>query len=126
MTQRYPVPVLDQTYLAESRIEGVGVYANHRIGGNQVIAEIPAIIAMPHDGNVAPEINDYAFDWDGWIIVPGGCIAFLNHSDTPNAEVTFREDENGRTWIILTSTEVLFPHTEVTIDYGPDYWEARS
>ena len=77
--------------------------------------------------------NDYCFDYAaGDFKTPflidaekkGGMVRFINHSDEPNLE-TIPVFVGGMLHIILMTTEVVAKGSQLTYDYGEDYWTNR-
>lgn len=75
-------------------------------------------------GYVAPNIPGdphahYAFEYaKGFMFVPYAPWCYLNHSNTPNCEVT---NEGSAGWLVITALRDIEFTEEITLDYGYGY-----
>lgn len=55
----------------------------------------------------------------------GNDLRFVNHSDVPNLEARWGYDRNLLHLYFFAKKDIP-AHSELTIDYGPDYWQFRT
>jgi SET domain-containing protein len=98
-------------YPSKSKIHGTGAFAG---------AELPRDLHLRIPYRQITHAHRNAFDGG---LLPNEPFCFLNHSQSPNCEVVY-DVESGKERLYLRVKRKLTPGTELTIDYGEEYWEA--
>ncbi|TPX57331.1 hypothetical protein PhCBS80983_g03931 [Powellomyces hirtus] len=71
---------------------------------------------VDNDGNAMPLGIDSQF--------VGNIARFVNHDDKPNTDSIYVPWKN--TWrIVYVATKNIYPGEELTVSYGPNYWQSR-
>jgi len=99
-------------YTDKSKIHGTGVFAG---------VDLPAWLHLLIPCQDRPAAKNQTVDdsfGDG--LFPQAPFCYLNHSDEPNSEVVYDEED---LYLVLRQT-VKADH-ELTIDYGDQYWEPQ-
>ena len=97
-----------------------GVYAGRKIKKNEVI-EISPTIYIESITNVPNILIDYIFSNNEKYYIAFGCGSMFNHSDKPNINWKFTNDNN----IKFIANKNINKNTELTINYGKPYWKDR-
>ena len=90
------------------------------------IVEIAPIIFVGLEAKAVPRLKDYIFEIDkqkGTFGVVLGYGSLYKHSETPN--ITFAYNKGNRQMYFIAA-QTINAGTELTIDYGKDYWAERS
>lgn len=98
-------------YPSKSKIHGTGAFAG---------AELPRDLHLRILYRQVVPTNRDAFEGG---LLPLQPFCFLNHSRRPNCEVV-TDVLGGRERLYLRVLRKVTPGTELTIDYGEEYWEA--
>jgi len=97
-----------------SKIHGTGVFAG---------ADLPADLWIPIPFKfVYQNVHD---SFDGGLL-PRKPFCYLNHANRPKAEVITDGDGDWVTAMYLRLFRGVKAGTELTIDYGDEYWEGWS
>jgi SET domain-containing protein len=98
-------------YPSPSKIHGTGAFAG---------AELPRDLHVRIPYRQIKRDHRNAFEGG---LLPLEPFCYLNHSQRPNCEVITNVDR-GRELLYLRVLKKIPPGTELTIDYGEEYWEA--
>lgn len=112
--------------IKSSPIAGMGVFATKLYQAGDVIDQCPTV-SVPEDTVIGVnKLEDYVFqsanEGSNRVLVPLSTCGMYNHSDSPNA--TFVVNSNDSIDILATSQ--IAPGTEITVNYGPNYWTSRN
>lgn len=101
---------------------GRGVYATRRFAEGDLVETCPTV-QVPSD-EVTGMLRDYVFTsvQEREIVLPLGYGMLYNHSADPNVE--YAQDDPSE--IAFYALRAVRPGEELTIDYGEEWWEARS
>lgn len=123
------------TYIDKSRFEGAnkGVFADRDMPLDHYIEISPAILISHEEGALLEKtiIGEYMFDWNpgneegkskGYALALGMGSLF-NHSDTPNIEWDFNEENQ---LILFYTLREIKQNEELTINYGWDDYPWKS
>ncbi|KAI9098603.1 hypothetical protein DFS34DRAFT_693978 [Phlyctochytrium arcticum] len=134
-------PFINQPHQKDSRFyvkwagdeKHFGVYTDQYIPSNAYIAEYTGVLTNSSFS------TDYEWDYyshdlkddngnelrlgvDSQIV--GNIARFVNHEDDPNTHVIYVPWKN--LWrLVYVSVRPIWPGQEVTVSYGPSYWETR-
>lgn len=110
---------LVRTYIQESDIQGIGLFADEfikegtkiwELGGMDLVITEEDFIALPLTPLQLEYIKKYIYfnsDYNYWVYC-GDDAKFTNHSTDPNTKVTFSEQH---------ATKDIFPGEEITCNY---------
>lgn len=111
---------------------GYGLFAEQDFPENMYIGEYTGMIRQLSRWRTEP--NAYCFHYPtrfwswNYIMIDGvGCgneLRFINHSDNPNLKPECLVDR-GLLHQVLFTNEKIAKGTELTFDYGEDYWRKR-
>ena len=129
MAHDLPMSGADPWYVADTERYGRGVFASKRLDIGHVVASCPYVIDM--DDVLGGRFLDFAWDEEGLSVLVLGCGSLFNHSDHPNVDWVF---ENGFISIDEPASQLIHFYTncfvekdsELTINYGSEYWECPS
>ena len=102
--------------------KGKGLFAVENIKKYEIIEVAPVLYdyRMFYRFNIG-KLRDYVFGINKDIIaIPLGYVGMLNHSDKSNCKIKFFLDK-----IVLRAFEDIPKGTELTINYGNEYWDTR-
>ena len=113
-------------YVGDSDLHGQGVFSNEDICTGQSIELCPYLVADEHDFAESCILHDYVFehpeDKTAFLVVLGWGMVY-NHSNDPNAEwEVCMDDPNFIRFFALCD---IPKGTEITHDYGGQYWSSR-
>lgn len=113
-------------------LQGYGLYAMQNIPPESFIGIYTGFIRQIN--RWSPELNAYCFhyptrfcSWNYFLVDAlngGNEMRFINHSDNPNVYPRCLE-ERGLLYFAFFSKEYIEAGTELTFDYGKDYWLHR-
>jgi len=112
-------------YWAPSPISGRGLFANEDIAPGELIVVSPALVV--DRGELNTLLTQYAFILDrssgtctntGSVGLVFGPTSICNHSDEPNAKVTFSDRDNSGVEAELCSVRQIRPDEEIVIRYA--------
>ena len=114
-------------YIAQSKIHGLGVFADRVITEGEIIEETPLFDIGMHPGEASFCVLHYRFNWphdagDSWTkqVIAGGFGSFYNHSANNNA--AWRSNLEKGTFEFVALRHILMDE-EITVCYGGDnYW----
>ncbi|KND02239.1 uncharacterized protein SPPG_02720 [Spizellomyces punctatus DAOM BR117] len=135
-------PFLDHVHDDDRRIyvkwagpeKHFGVFADTYLPPNAFIAEYSGILTNSSFS------TDYEWDYYSHDIVDdngnvlklgvdsqlvGNIARFVNHDDDPNCGIVYVPWRN-RWRLVYVANKAIFPGEELSISYGPNYWESRS
>ncbi|MBT3393518.1 MAG: SET domain-containing protein-lysine N-methyltransferase [Waddliaceae bacterium] len=111
---------------------GFGVYAENDIAAGDYIGEYTGIVRRR--SMLSLNINGYCFNYPSkpWKLKSymidasrsGNHTRFINHSDTPNIAPSYALYDDI-VHIIFTATKTIPMGTQLTLNYGKDYWRKR-
>ncbi|MCB1112655.1 MAG: SET domain-containing protein-lysine N-methyltransferase [Chlamydiales bacterium] len=111
---------------------GFGVYSQELIQPGEYIGEYTGLLRQTRRNS--HDFNAYCFHYPtrfwslNYYIVDaqneGNITRFINHSDEPNLE-PFGVYDRGLLHLVLISNRQIPPNTQLTYDYGDDYWQRR-
>ncbi|MBS4167603.1 SET domain-containing protein-lysine N-methyltransferase [Parachlamydia sp. AcF125] len=111
---------------------GYGVYTTQALPDQTVLGEYTGMIRtlcrkQPNPNGYCVHYPTRFFSWNYTVIDAskgGNLLRFVNHSDTPNLTPLWVMDRRLLHLVFLTQTSIL-PNTQLTINYGEDYWDNR-
>ena len=113
-------------------ILGYGLFADAEIEEGEFIGEYTGLVRQL--SRFKPEPNDYCFHYPNkWFSLhyrvvdaqnEGNLMRFMNHSEIPNVQPYFVMDR-GLPHIIFLANQKIKKRTQLTFDYGKDYWMRR-
>ena len=118
--------ILKNIEVRKSPIHRYGVFAINDIKKDTIIEEAPSVILM--DNPLLPDpLNDYAFgnvtDENTYFqLLPFGYASIINHSDKPNTEWYFDEDNEI---IVFITIKDIKKDEEIFHDYGENWFQVR-
>lgn len=100
---------------------GRGVFATRDIGAGEVVESCPLITVGEDDAG--PGLDDYviAAARPGWVHVMCGYGMLYNHSARANLNAVYADDDT----IEMVAARPIAAREELTLDYGPAWWETR-
>ncbi len=115
MSHRIPT-----VYIAQSPLQGLGVFASDFIEKNSIIELCPLILLTTDDVVLVKQssLNNYYFDWDAQKkngVIALGYGSIYNHAYKPNAYYEF--DKVHRQIAIYAYQDILVG-SEITINYN--------
>ena len=113
---------------------GYGVFANQEIPAGSYIAEYTGVVRRLNRFN--PDHNAYCFhyptrfwSWKYFMIDAlheGNETRFINHSNDPNLQPQCLVDaDQGLLHLVFFAAKHIDKGSELTFNYGPDYWKHR-
>ncbi|MCE9508257.1 MAG: SET domain-containing protein-lysine N-methyltransferase [Alphaproteobacteria bacterium] len=129
-------------YLKDVGGKGRGVFCAHNIAAGEELEITPALLlneaATKHadqtilvnytfiTGKISKRLRDRAHikKTDRCSSVIMGVASFCNHTDTPNAEILW-EEQNGTLYHTLQATRPIPKNTEICTTYGDGWFENR-
>lgn len=112
--------------------KGYGLFAHRNIPKGAFVGEYSGILRKIDVAH--PDFNDYCFQYPTKIFskkyymidpyLEGNLARFINHSDTPNLDRMWLMDR-GLLHLVLFANQNISEGTELTFDYGKDYWLHR-
>jgi uncharacterized protein len=144
MPRKQP-PDLDRKqglYLKQVEGKGRGVFCRRPIASGQVLETTPAIILNEAGTRLADKtaLLNYTFIMGSLSktlrkraqvknpakasSVIMGIMAFCNHSEEPNAEILW-DEQDGTLYYILQATKNIPKNTEICTSYGEEWFEDR-
>ena len=114
-------------YVADSKIHGLGVFADKDYAQGDTIELCPYLVADYTDMGDECILHDYMFhtpyiDEEEYYI-PLGLAMVYNHSSSPNAEweIEYKDDR----YIKFFALKEIKKGEEILHDYGEQYWDSR-
>lgn len=114
------------------KVFGYGAFAEEDIPAGAYVGEYTGLVHPVYRHH--PQINGYCLRYPTrfWSMLPlvidslahGNVTRFINHSDRPNLKPYCAVDR-GLLHQIFISQTTISKGTELTFDYGPDYWAHR-
>lgn len=111
---------------------GYGVFANKNILAGSFIGEYTGLVRRLR--RFHPDHNAYCFHYPTRLfslkyfiidaINDGNVLRFVNHSDHPNLKPACLVDR-GLLHIVLFANKSILKGSELTFNYGSDYWRSR-
>jgi SET domain-containing protein len=101
---------------------GRGVFAVRPIKAGETIEVCPTL-EVP-SGEITGRLGDYVFEsaeTAGHSVLLLGYGMLYNHSADANAEY----ETHGEQEIAFVARRAIAPGDEITIDYGPEWWDSR-
>lgn len=111
---------------------GYGLFANQDIADGEFVGEYTGVVRRTFRKH--PDLNEYCFQyptkywsWKYFVIdalKEGNYLRFANHSDRPTMQPSTAMDR-GLLHQIFFTTRKIKKGTELTFDYGTDFWLKR-
>jgi uncharacterized protein len=111
---------------------GHGLFANKNLHSGAYVGEFTGLVRRLFRRH--PNTNEYCFHyptrWWSWqytvidSLLEGNETRFINHSDTPNLQ-PLCACERSLLHIIFVTKEPIEAGTQLTYDYGKDFWKDR-
>lgn len=120
---------LESVYLKFiSKEVGWGVFAAKQLPVNWCLGEYLGVVQMQDGGNVYTMEYPYSKHRQMSIDATyfGNITRFVNHSDTPNVEVTWSKDDKQVPHLKFVTNTPIGKDQQLLIDYGPNYWVSKS
>ena len=128
-----------QGYVVDSIVKwidpgmGYGLFADQNIRKGDYIGEYVGVVRWL--SSLKPNLNEYCFLYPtrfftlNYYVIDslkaGNEIRFVNHSDNPNLQPVWAVDRNLLHMTFLANQDIP-KGTQLTFDYGEDYWRNRS
>ena len=102
-------------------IRGRGVFTTRDIADGDVVESCPLITVREDDAG--PGLDDYviAAARSGRVHVMCGFGMLYNHSSRANVSAVYADDDT----IEMVAVRAIIAGEELTLDYGPAWWETR-
>lgn len=110
---------------------GYGLFTVEDLPSNSYVGEYTGIVRRM--SRLKPDYNRYCFHyptrWWSWHYTlidaskAGNEMRFLNHSDNPNLRPICAVDSNNLLHICFLTNRFIPKGTQLTFNYGPDYWK---
>jgi SET domain-containing protein len=111
-------------HLGESELSGLGVFAARDFKKDEVVEICPYLKIFKGHMNDECEVGDYTFEFDDESeVLIQGYGSMYNHHTSNNLEYVYDEGDDMFEYIALRDIK---KGEELTVNYGPDYWSARS
>lgn len=112
---------------------GYGLYNNRELAEGEYIGEYTGVVRPLQ--RTKPDHNPYCMHyptrfWSRKLFIidalkGSNCIRFANHSDQPTMALECIVDDEGIIHFVLLAKRFLPRGTQLTFDYGKDYWKYR-
>jgi uncharacterized protein len=108
----------NKVIVKKSNIHGYGVFAEKTIKKGEIVEECHVLLTEFEDD----DFMDYYFDAQDKNAIILGYGSIYNHSDSPNAAVTFSADYSAATF---KARRDIKKGEEILISYGKEWFDSR-
>lgn len=122
LPERYMYPKWN-IFLGESELQGLGVFAGRDFKKDEIVEICPYLKIYKGHMNDECEVGDYTFEFDdeSEVLIQGYGSMYNHHKDN-NIDYFYDEGDDMFEFVALRDIK---KGTELTVNYGDEYWNAR-